>query len=222
MTDLAEIREGWNRAADDPLFNILTVAGKDNGGWDVDDFFDTGHDEIDGALDFLEEHGVNLVGRAHALDFGCGVGRLTQALAEYYDEAVGVDIAGRMTKLARKFAKERNVDNCQFVTASRPHLRHLGATRFDFIYSVITLQHMPVPYQAGYVTEFVRLLTPTGVAMFQVTEGASMDNAHLSMHGVLPGDVFNWVKDAGGTVLDSRPSPHTGDDFSGRMYVVSQ
>jgi cyclopropane fatty-acyl-phospholipid synthase-like methyltransferase len=131
---------------------------------------------------------------------------------------MGVDISRRMVQLASRYAKDRGYSNCTFKT--RPDLKWLGDGRFDFIYSVITLQHMPPEMQAGYVKEFVRLLSFDGYAMFQVTEGASMDNGHLSMYGVLPGDVFNWVAEAGGTVVHSEPSPHTGDDFSGRMYVV--
>jgi 2-polyprenyl-3-methyl-5-hydroxy-6-metoxy-1,4-benzoquinol methylase len=46
-------------------------------------------------LDLGEQHG-------RALDFGCGVGRLTQALATHYDKVDGVDISWEMINLARR------------------------------------------------------------------------------------------------------------------------
>lgn len=48
--------------------------------------------------------------RKHALDFGCGVGRLTQALAAHFDEVTGVDISPSMIKLAKKYS--RHGDGC--------------------------------------------------------------------------------------------------------------
>ena len=39
--------------------------------------------------------------RRSALDFGCGIGRLSQALAEHFDQVYGVDISPKMIELAR-------------------------------------------------------------------------------------------------------------------------
>jgi SAM-dependent methyltransferase len=220
VTGLPEIREGWNAAADDAMFNILTLPEKQGGGWDPDEFFAHGWDEIDAILTHLDELNLLPAGRWTALDFGCGVGRLTQALAEDFEDVLGVDISARMTTLARRYAKDREFTNVRFATGSKPNLRWLGDVHFDFIYSVITLQHMPQDLQRGYIEEFVRLLAPGGRAVFQVTEGADMENGHLSMYGVYPGDVFNWVTRVDGKVLHSEPSPHTGDIFTGRLYVV--
>ena len=41
-----------------------------------------------------------------ALDFGCGAGRLTQALAEHFDTVVGVDVAPSMIARARSFSEK--------------------------------------------------------------------------------------------------------------------
>ena len=39
--------------------------------------------------------------RGRALDFGCGVGRLTRALGERFESAIGVDISAGMVEQAR-------------------------------------------------------------------------------------------------------------------------
>ena len=41
------------------------------------------------------------LGKGKALDFGCGVGRLSQALADYFDRVVGADVSPTMIGLAR-------------------------------------------------------------------------------------------------------------------------
>ena len=50
---------------------------------------------------------------SRALDFGCGVGRLSQALAEHFEEVVGVDIAESMVAKAREF--NRHGDRVRYV-----------------------------------------------------------------------------------------------------------
>ena len=48
--------------------------------------------EVEALFDTIARLGVD-VGRERALDFGCGVGRVTQALCEYFTECTGIDIA---------------------------------------------------------------------------------------------------------------------------------
>jgi hypothetical protein len=100
MTDLRVIQAGWDYAAvEDAMFNIVTMTEKANGGWTPVDFFAHGRAEIDAAKARLETLGL---GERHrrALDFGCGIGRLTQALASHYVHVDGVDISPEMINLA--------------------------------------------------------------------------------------------------------------------------
>ena len=48
-----------------------------------------------------------------ALDFGCGIGRLTQSLADYFDKVTGVDIAPAMISLANEY--HNNKTRCEYV-----------------------------------------------------------------------------------------------------------
>jgi predicted TPR repeat methyltransferase len=38
--------------------------------------------------------------RQMAVDFGCGVGRLTQALGDHFERAIGIDVSPTMIRLA--------------------------------------------------------------------------------------------------------------------------
>ena len=99
--DLKDLQKNWNRLAkQDALWAVISWPDKKGGKWVPEEFFQMGKDDISSLFDHLKKLGV-AIPRWHALDFGCGVGRLTQALAPHFDKAVGVDIAPSMLKLAQ-------------------------------------------------------------------------------------------------------------------------
>jgi SAM-dependent methyltransferase len=103
VADLDTIRDGWDHAArEDAMFNIVTLPDKRGGGWEADEFFRHGQREIDALLDHLDGLGLRGNPKEMALDFGCGVGRLTQALGLEYDRAIGADISAEMVKRAQE------------------------------------------------------------------------------------------------------------------------
>jgi ubiquinone/menaquinone biosynthesis C-methylase UbiE len=162
---LPQLQKQWDALGrSDPLWAVLTVPGRRGGGWDVDEFFALGRDEVRGHLQHMDELGLRIE-RQRALDFGCGVGRLTQGLAEHFESVVGVDIAPSMIDLARRH--NRFGQRCQYYVNARSDLQLFPDANFDFVLSVIVLQHVEPPYSRGYVREFLRVLRPGGVAVFQ-------------------------------------------------------
>ena len=156
----------WNHLArEDPYWAILTDPGKRGGQWDPERFFATGRDEIDAAMRYAETLGLPAA-RARALDFGCGAGRLTQALALWFDHVTGVDISPAMIQLARRH--NRHGDRCVYTWNAENHLRQFAGDSFDLVYSRIVLQHLPARHARDYVREFVRVLRPSGLALFQL------------------------------------------------------
>jgi SAM-dependent methyltransferase len=163
--DLEQLRTEWSRlGTTDPLWAVLSNPGKRGGLWEPAEFFETGVDDVRVVLDTIAEAGVS-VARGRALDFGCGVGRLTQALAAQFDEVVGVDIAESMLEQARRF--DRSDGRCSFAANTSADLKQFASGSFDFIYSHIVFQHMEPRYALGYMREFARLLRPNGVTVFQ-------------------------------------------------------
>jgi 2-polyprenyl-3-methyl-5-hydroxy-6-metoxy-1,4-benzoquinol methylase len=85
MSDtLDQSRQFWDsHAQSDPLWAILSHPARKGRRWDLERFLQSGVDEIFLILHQLRSRGIN-VRRRHALDFGCGVGRLSQALAAHF------------------------------------------------------------------------------------------------------------------------------------------
>src|SRR5262245_54675749 len=101
---LRHLRRRWEHIGrEDPLWAILAREDKQGNKWelDLDGFFKTGRDEVE-RLVFWLDRVVPGMPRGSALDFGCGIGRVTQALAGVFDQATGVDVAAPMIRLAER------------------------------------------------------------------------------------------------------------------------
>jgi 2-polyprenyl-3-methyl-5-hydroxy-6-metoxy-1,4-benzoquinol methylase len=166
MNEVDISQEYWDRQAQrDPLWAILSDATKREGKWDASRFFQTGSSEIASILYELEAQGFELQ-RGAALDFGCGVGRLTQALAPHFERVVGVDVSPRMHQLASRFNQHPSV--VSYVCNQTADLRVFADHSFDFIVSNIVLQHIVPEIACSYLREFFRVLAPRGIAVFQL------------------------------------------------------
>src|SRR5437899_10675462 len=84
-----------------PFGVILTGPDRQPRTWDADEFFRTGVADAAYVLDQLAAL-VPGLHRGSALDFGCGVGRITRALAPHFTAVTGVDVAPSMIESARK------------------------------------------------------------------------------------------------------------------------
>ncbi|MEX2661251.1 MAG: methyltransferase domain-containing protein [Vicinamibacterales bacterium] len=162
---MSKSKKFWDAHAErDPLWAVLSDQGKEDRNWNVQRFFDTGVNEIAEILYQLNVRDISAT-PGRALDFGCGVGRLTQALALHFPEVVGVDISSQMIKMA--ISLNRYPKAASFVCNQAPHLGIFGDEYFDFIYSNLVLQHIAPELTLVYVREFFRVLRPGGLLIFQ-------------------------------------------------------
>lgn len=241
MTDIGRLRKNWETFADsDALWAVLTRPDR-RGRWDSGEFFATGRAEIAGVFRRLESLGIP-VGKTSALDFGCGVGRLSRALADRFDSVEGVDVAQGMIDRAREFHTE--VEGLSFRVNDRPDLAVFPSASFDFIYSSITLQHIPPALSKGYLREFLRVLRPGGTAVFQLpaaNDDSTLGRLHrllplclvnmlrrlrygtpavMEMHAVPRCEVESLVAECGGEIVAILPDRSTGAGWVSWRYVV--
>jgi len=223
----ADKRE-WEELGElDPYWAIAGGAQRRYGRWDPDAFFASGRREIDGLMRRLAELGVP-AGQGAVLDFGCGVGRVTRALSAHFGSAVGVDISEPMLTRAREL--NADLPGLEVRLNASTNLRSLGDRRFDMVYTRIVLQHVAgLRVARGYVEEFLRILAPGGVAVFQIpvhiprryrlmpvrrlyVAGRALRLSPTFLYGRLhlhpirmqcapEADVREWVRHAGGRVL---------------------
>lgn len=231
--DLSELQRLWDRhGAEDPLWAIKTDADKRGQRWRAEEFFATGVAEIEAAAADVEKYGLSM--RGDALDFGCGVGRLSQAMATRCDTVTGVDIAPTMIAEAERLNPYG--DRVRYRVNGRPDLSMFENESFDFVYSNIVLQHMAPRYSEAYIREFVRVLRVDGVALFQVPSHPAWTLIGLGlwvlpvalvrlvrkmdMYGIRRERVQRLVKEAGGELVDAAVDHSAGPHWVSYRYCV--
>jgi len=224
--DIHEAHQNWTELGkDDPMWVVLTVPDKKGGKWTAEEFFEDGRVEIAEALKRLSDSGIT-VHSGKALDFGCGLDRLSQALAEYFAFVDGVDISASMIEKAESLNKAR--EKVRYHLNAKADLSAFPSAAYDFIYTRICLQHIPTKFQRKYISEFMRLLKPGGIAHIQTIHAHGLralipnwfteiyrkfkyqGKAYIPMYGVPAYRVVDAITAGGGIV-----KTHETSDFEG-------
>jgi ubiquinone/menaquinone biosynthesis C-methylase UbiE len=165
---LVEHKRDWEDLARvDPLWAICTDSKKQYGKWDTEEFFKSGEIDIAHLVTVAKRLGHPRDWKL-ALDFGCGIGRLTRAMSAHVANCIGLDISEEM------IARARDVNpGCEFVVNGDTTLP-FASDHFDLIYTKYVLQHLPEKeHVRAYITEFVRTLKPGGLLVYQVRTALS-------------------------------------------------
>jgi SAM-dependent methyltransferase len=231
----------WERLAQsDPLWAILSDPAKRGGGWRTEDFFATGVAEVAELMDYISTIAPHL-SRERAIDFGCGVGRVTLPLSRDFVRVTGIDISPTMLGAARSYQEKYGDTSgaCDFILNTGTTLDGFPDASCDLVYSSITLQHIPAPAALGYLAEFIRVLKPGAVAIFQLPArrrpslkaraGWLFPQAvrakrfsGIEMHGVLRGNVLSALAMAGGEVVDVQRDSSAGPEWESYRYAVTK
>ena len=243
---LSGLRRHWNEfGRSDPLWAILTAPDKKGNRWSVDEFLQTGRDEIAALVAYLDARGLTGA-RTRALDFGCGAGRLTHALADHFDHVIGIDIAPSMIDVARRLRAA--APGVEFRVNTSNRLESVASGSIDLVYTRLVLQHIPPRYVREYLAEFVRVLSPGGILVFQLpsadalpvkVEGRGLKSLlpvpvialiravrrlrefpRMEMHGLPRGDVEQLLADLGAPVVDVVDDRAHGADTPGFRYCA--
>lgn len=161
MSSLGEVKSSWNRFAESDAMGAV-MTGEE---WDEDAFYRTGLSDIDSLMEEAQDVYPDLQ-LGEALDFGCGLGRLSFGLARRFKRVTGIDISNEM--IERAASNSRAPENVTFVLNEDDHLKRLDSNAYDFVLSLIVLQHMPRKFARSYIAEFLRIARPGGLAVFQL------------------------------------------------------
>lgn len=171
MDERVAMREAWNeRARRDPFHYVETKHW--NG--DVSAFFALGEERcrllVDPVLRSRRVSGVD----STALDLGCGVGRMTRALARRFGTVIGVDVSDEMVRRARELHPPNSYRNVRFAESDGVSIA-LDDESVDFVFSYEVLQHMPSrDVILRTLAEIRRVLRPGGFALVHVHTAPSL------------------------------------------------
>ena len=165
---LAKIKSAWSHLGmARPHFSVLTDSRflPDNLPRSLDDFWGSGEVAAAQLLRTLARHGFTPAGK-NCVEYGCGVGRVTNSLARSFARVDAYDISAAHLEIARQHAREQAVHNVHFHECAANILADLEPC--DVYYSRIVLQHNPPPVITQLICKAFAALRPGGIAAFQV------------------------------------------------------
>lgn len=131
-----EVMHDWDIiAARDPFFGVLSADEYRADRIDADAlrrFYETGEQDIQRVLEWFDADLGARPTQGTALDIGCGVGRLSHAMARVMTSVVGYDVSEVMLRIARNTAP-----------ANLTLTNTLPSGPFHWINSYIVFQHIP-------------------------------------------------------------------------------
>jgi SAM-dependent methyltransferase len=164
----------------------------------------------------IERHGL-AAEAPRLLDYGCGVGRATLALAPLFADAVGCDISPPHLALAAAEAEARGVANVAWhqATAEAP----MPEGGWDVWFSRLVLQHNPPPVIRHLLGLAFAGLRPGGLVIFQlpvhgrgyrfdIGEYLAEGEGGMELHALPQPEVFALAREAGLELLELREDSH--------------
>ena len=94
------------------------------------------------------------------LDLGCGLGKMAEMLHDKVKEYYGVDISDGAIEICKK--RNQDKKNAFFFSNNGFDLRDFDDNYFDFVFSIVTFQHIKRDIIIGYLKEIVRVLKDDG------------------------------------------------------------
>lgn len=158
--------EKWG--ARDPYFAVLTDDAFRREALDKnrDDFFSSGERQISEILDQAERLFGFSFHSGRALEFGCGVGRLTVPLARRFQRLVGVDVSPSMLNEAAKNCAKLGINNVDLVRIEDTFDALSGP--FDAIISYNVLQHIPSTRGYKIIDNLLSMASPGAFVMLHI------------------------------------------------------
>jgi len=191
-------------------------------------FEETGQRSAGILVGLLARHGIAPGELPHCLEFGCGVGRVTRALARRFARVTGCDVSAPHLAVA---AREAAAPNTAWWRSSIAAPMPPGG--WDLWFSTLVLQHNPPPVSRMVLDRAFAGLSPGGVAVFQVVthvEGyrfrvadylADAGPGGIEMHALPQAEIFALAAGAGLSVLEVRDDSHVATGRPGQFLSHS-
>ncbi len=160
MPSEQEINAFWNKAAEDNPHWYVSSFGPYGAKRDLNEFWASGQTIWS---DIKRVTGYSPSAADSVVEIGCGVGRLTRAIAPDVGRMISLDISEKMLDIAR----QANLQNVEFRKAEGFSLRSIPDESGDLAIAYCVFQHLP-SYSAlkSYLAEMHRVTRNGGLVAF--------------------------------------------------------
>lgn len=164
------MRLAWDRMArKNPMYYVATG----NREWELNDFFATGHKDVNRIMSLLQENennknynngngNRNRNGKVdRLLEIGCGVGRMSNAFVQYAEVVDAIDISREMINQAQSI--NTTPDRLRFTVCQDFEHVPFASAEFDVVVTYLVFQHIPyISMISRYLNEMARVMKPDG------------------------------------------------------------
>lgn len=150
----------WRDAAAAHGVGVIDLTLRENGSRSK--LFESGRKDIRVAMALT---GMRSGTHASLLEIGCGMGRLTYALADHFGFVLGTDVSAALIDEARATGSRGNV---AFEITDGLHVAPRDLREWDVVFSCEVFHHLQRATVDRYVSDAFRLLKPGGQFVFQV------------------------------------------------------
>lgn len=118
------------------------------------------------------------------VEIGCGIGRITRAIAARAERVIALDVSAEMLERAAKH--HPNLGNVEWLHGDGHSLAGVPDGVADACFSFVVFQHIPDPaVTLAYVREMGRVLKPGGWSFFQISNDPSVHDRSRAPSGAL-------------------------------------
>jgi SAM-dependent methyltransferase len=195
-------------------------------------FWKSGENEVKEIEAILKRHKLNIEEIKTAVEYGCGVGRVTVPLSKRVRAMHAYDISRPHLEYAKEHANEECA-TINFNIVSDPLGKLLPC---DLFYSRIVFQHNPPPIIYKLIENAMEALNPGGIAIFQVPiyikgyefrleDWMKKDHAlDMQMHCIPQIAVFKMTVNYGCELLEIREDNWCGDpsNYLSNTFIVKK
>lgn len=169
------MKEFWDARAREDAFYFVDNTGR-YGDADLNRFWASGEETLETMLEAVDGE---IAPGDSIVEIGCGVGRMTRALANRAGHVRALDVSSEMVRQARELNLE--LGNVEFIVGDGSTLSPIADSSADVCHSHVVFQHIPDPaITLSYIREIGRILRPGGWAFFQVSNAPEIHRPRRS------------------------------------------
>lgn len=163
MPSADSIKSFWDQAAEADPYWYVSSYGQYGASRNLDEFWASGRSiwsDIKNATGYKPRPGDSVA------EIGCGVGRLTRAIAPEVGRVISLDVSEKMLSIAR----QANLPNVEFRAAQGFSLPGIPDKSIDLALGYCVFQHLPSHAALkSYLGEMCRVVKPGGLIAFTLS-----------------------------------------------------
>lgn len=195
----------------------------------IQEFYLEGDAELSKILNVMHRLGFDLQSYSTCIEYGCGLGRVTNSLSTLFEQVYAYDISSPHLKIAKKESTIRSSGSISY--------RHITSLQqlstfpeVDFFYTRYVLQHNPPPLMLIILDTLMKSLKTKGIGFLQVptylsnysfTKSSLMNDKELmDLHAVEQSKIFEILKNNSISLIDIFEDDDIGLGLGNRSNTI--